>query len=480
MPSTVEQLDCIFKPSSMAIIGASDNIAKWGYMMVERPLRTGYQGKIHPVNPQGGKLLDLPCYRSVKDIPGPVELAVITVQAAHVPAVMQECVEKGIRGAILISAGFAETGSEGKALQERVMGIAADGGIRCVGPNCMGIWSAAACLNNAFEQAPRQGYITFISQSGTFGGYMADMAGTKGYGLRAFISIGNQADLSVADYIEYFSHDEETRVIILYLEGIKDGRRFFDVCRETVKRKPIILYKGGSSLAGARATMSHTASIAGSDLVFQSACEQLGLIRAEESFQTFDLAVAFLASPLPPGNRIGVLGTGGQGVVSTDACQKLGLEVPELDKLTCAALFKMLPAHAPPPTNPVDFAGSYRTAMDEANVVETLLKLKYIDGVISNVPINPFVWGLKLDNLPADVLDKLKKLTDEGTKRFCELPRIYGKPIVCVRWYSDIKADPVADALKDSGIPVYDTPEQCARAMAVMARYSRLRRSHAK
>jgi len=477
VPSTTGQLDCIFKPASMAIIGASDNIAKWGYMMVERPLRTGYKGGIYPVNPQGGTLLDLPCYSSVKDIPGPVDLAVITVQAAHVPAVMQECVEKGVRGAILISAGFAETGSEGKTLQERVMSIAAGGGIRCVGPNCMGIWSAAACLNNAFEQAPRQGHITFISQSGTFGGYMADMAGTKGYGLRAFISIGNQADLTVADYIEYFSLDDETSVIILYLEGIKDGRRFFDVCRETLKRKPIVLYKGGSSPAGARATMSHTASIAGSDLVFQSACQQLGLIRAEESFQTFDLAIAFLASPLPPGNRIGVLGTGGQGVVSTDACQKLGLEVPQLDRETCAALAKMLPAHAPSPTNPVDFAGSYRTAMDEANVVETLLKLEYIDGVISNVPINPFVWGLKLNDLPADVLDNLKKLTDEGTRRFCELPRIYGKPIVCVRWYSDIKADPVADALKDSGVPVYDTPEQCARAMAVLARYSRLRRS---
>jgi len=476
LSSTIKQLDSIFKPASIAIIGASDNIAKWGYMMVERPLRTGYKGAIHPVNPQGGKLLGLPCYRSVKDIPGPVDLAVVTVQAAHVPAVMQECVEKGIKGAILISAGFAETGSEGKILQEKVLRIAASGGIRCVGPNCMGIWSAAACLNNAFEQAPKSGHISFISQSGTFGGYMADMAGSKGFGLRAFISVGNQADLTVADYIEYFSHDDDTLVIILYLEGIKDGRRLFQVCEDTLKKKPIVLYKGGSSPAGARATMSHTASIAGSDLIFQSFCEQLGIIRAEESFQTFDIAVAYLASPLPPGKRIGILGTGGQGVVSTDACQKLGLEVPELDKDTCAKLAKMLPPHAPPPNNPVDFAGSYRTAMDEANVVETLLKLDYIDGVISNVPINPFVWGLKLDNLPADVLDKLKRLTDEGTKRFCELPYIYRKPIVWVRWYSDIRQDPVADALKNSGVPVYDTPEQCARAMAALARYARLRR----
>jgi acyl-CoA synthetase (NDP forming) len=476
LSATVEQLDFIFKPRSVAIIGASDNIAKWGYAMVERPLHTGYQGLIYPVNPQGGTILGLPAYRSVKDVPGPVDLAVITVQAGQVPDVMQECVEKGVRGAILISAGFAETGFEGKALQEKVMTTAATGGIRCVGPNCMGIWSGAGRLNNAFEHAPKPGHIAFISQSGTFGGYMADMASTRGYGLRTFISIGNQADLTMADYIEYLSHDDETGVIILYIEGIKDGKRFFDVCRDTLKKKPIILYKGGSSPAGARATISHTASIAGSDLVFQSACDQLGLIRAEESFHTFDLAVAFLGQPLPPGKRIAVLGTGGQGVVSTDACQRLGLEIPELDKETSSVLRKMLPIHAPLPTNPIDFAGSYRTAMDEADVVETLLKLDYIDGVISNVPINPLVWGLKLDKIPPAVLENIEKLTAEGTHRFCDMPRTYHKPIICVRWYSDAKKDPVADTLKESGIPVYDTPEQCARAMAALAKYSGLRR----
>jgi len=477
LPKTVDQLDYIFKPGSMAIIGASDNIAKWGYMMVERPLRTGYRGHIYPVNRQGGTILGLPTYRSVKDIPGPVDLAVITVQAAHVPFIMQECVEKGVRGAILISAGFAETGPEGKSLQDKVMTIAAKGGIRCVGPNGMGIWSGAVCLNNAFEKAPKPGQIAFISQSGTFGGYMADMASNKDYGLRTFISVGNQADLTMADYIEYLSYDDETRVIILYIEGIKDGRRFFDVCKETLKKKPIILYKGGNSPAGARATMSHTASIAGSDLVFRSACRQLGLIRTDESFHTFDLAVAFLGQPLPPGNRIGVLGTGGQGVVSTDACQGLGLEVPELDQATSSSLKKMLPPHAPTPTNPVDFAGSYRTAVDEADVVETLLKLDYIDGIISNVPINPLVWGLKPDKMPQEILDNISRLTDEGTKRFCDLPHIYHKPIICLRWYSDAKKDPVADTLKAAGIPVYETPEQCARAMSSLAKYSGLRRS---
>ena len=477
MSSIVKQLDYIFKPDSMAIIGASDNIAKWGHMMVDRPLRTGYKGAIYPVNPQGTEILGLPSYRSVTDIPGPVDLAVITTQASQVPRVMQECVQKGVKGAVLISAGFAETGAAGNKLQEEVVKIARAGGIRFVGPNCMGLWSAAGSLNNAFESAPKAGEIAFISQSGTFGSYMSELANLKGYGLRMFISIGNQADITTADYIEYLAHDDGTRAIILYLEGVKDGRRFFDVCRETLKKKPIIVYKGGSSAAGARATMSHTASIAGSEIVFQNVCRQLGLVRTEESFQIFEVAVALLGQPLPPGRRIAVMGTGGQAVAIIDACQRLGLEIPRLDKTASALLAAMLPAHAPLPNNPVDFAGSYRTAVDEANVVETLLKLDYIDGVISNVPVNPLVWSTKLDKLGnPELLKQIQQLVDEGVKQFCGLPRKYGKPIACVRWHGDVSKDPVSTQLIESGIPVYDAPEQCARAMHGLVTYAELRR----
>jgi acyl-CoA synthetase (NDP forming) len=477
LSSIVKQLDYIFKPRSMAIIGASDNATKWGYMMVDRPMRTGYKGEIYPVNPQGGKILGLPSFRSVKDIPHQVDMAVITVQAAHVPRVMMECAEKGVKGVVLISAGFAETGEAGARLQQEVTHIARSGGIRFVGPNGMGIWSAVGSLNNAFESAPKAGQIAFISQSGTFGSYMADQAGSKGYGLRMFISIGNQGDLTTADYIEYLTHDDETRAIVLYLEGVKDGKRFFDTCKEALKKKPIILYKGGSTPAGARATMSHTASIAGSEIVFKSICRQLGLIRAEESFQIFEMAVALLRQPLPPGNRVGVLGTGGQAVAIIDACQRLGLQVPPLDTATSIKLAAMLPPHAPFPNNPVDFAGSYRTAVDEANVVETLLKQDYIDAAVSNVPVNPLLWSSRLDTSGKEGLVQLiQKQVDEGTRHFCSLPEKYGKPIACVRWFGDVSKDPVTLKLLEAGIPVYDTPEQCARAMYSLASYGDLRR----
>jgi acyl-CoA synthetase (NDP forming) len=477
LSNIVEQLDPIFKPRSMAVIGASDNPAKWGHNMVERPLRTGYTGPIYPVNPQADTIMGLHSYPSVKDIPEPVDLAVITVQANQVPAVIRQCVDKGVKGAILISAGFAETGPAGQALQEEVVRIARSGGIRCVGPNGMGIWSAAGQLNNAFDVSPMKGDVAFISQSGTFGGYMTEMAHVRGYGLRSFVSIGNQADLTIADYIDYLSYDDETKAIILYIEGIKDGKRLVEVCKSAIKKKPVLLYKGGSSPAGARATMSHTASIAGSDIVFQNACRQLGLIRADEPFQTFEMAIALMGQPLPPGRRIGILGTGGLAVVAIDACQHLGLEVPELDADTSARLAKMLPPHAPTPTNPVDFAGSYRSAVDEANVVETLLKLDYIDGVISNVPINPMLWGRSIATaVSPQQLEELKKVTDQGTKQFCELPKKYHKPIACVRWSSDLTKDIVATKLVSAGIPVYDTPDQCARAMNALATYAEFRR----
>ncbi len=476
MSDIVKQLDHIFKPNTIAVIGASENIAKWGYLMVERPLRTGFPGKIYPVNAQADRILGLTCFPSVKEIPAQVDLAVITTPINQVVRVMEECSEKGVRGIVLISAGFGETGDAGKAIEQKILKIARKSGIRFVGPNGMGIWSAAGNLNLAFDDSPPAGHIAFISQSGTFGGYMAEVARSQGYGLRMFISIGNQTDLTVADYIEYLSYDEKTRAIIIYMEGVKDGRRFMEVCKETLKTKPIIIYKGGATSAGARAAMSHTASIAGSEIVFQSACQQIGLIRTQEAFQTFEIAIAMLNQPLPRGRRVGIVGTGGQGVVAIDACQKLGLEIPELDENSAMEIMKMLPTHAPLPKNPVDFAGGYRTAMDEAKAVEMLMKLDYIDSVITNVPVNPTVWGIRFDRVSdSSLMEQAMKIADDGTKYLCRLPSIYNKPVVCVRWHRGSKKDPFEEVLIKSGIPVYDTPEQCARALQALARYAEVR-----
>jgi len=472
------KLDYIFKPRSIAVIGASDTFRKWGSLMVERPLKTGFKGAIYPINPHRTEILGLPTYPSVSAVPGAIDLAVMTTPAATIPGLLRQCVEKGVKGAVVISAGFAEVGEEGRGVEQAMVEVARSGGIRVVGPNCMGIWSAAGQLSLCFPHAPKAGPIAFISQSGTFGVAMAQVASDKGYGLTKFISIGNQADLEVSDYLEYLAADKDTRVIVLYIEGLKDGRRFFDVARQVIKKKPIVVYKGGRSAAGARATMSHTASLAGSERIFESMCKQVGLLQVQESFHLFEIAEALVGSPVAAGNRVAILGSGGQGVVGTDACSALGLELPELDAETSLRITALLPPHAPTAKNPVDFAGSSRTAMQEAEMIEALLKLDYIDGVISNVPVSPQIWdrSLKIDR-NSDSLPKPIQVALDGAQVYASLPKKYNKPLMCLRFVR-LEHDVMEDILREGGIPIYDTPEQCARAMYALVRYGVVREKH--
>jgi acyl-CoA synthetase (NDP forming) len=391
---------------------------------------------------------------------------------------MKECIEKGVKGAIVITAGFAEIGPEGKALEEEVLAIARDGGIRFIGPNCMGIWSAAGMLSLSFEKAPLPGPIAFVSQSGTFGGVLSEIAGTKGYGLSKFISIGNQGDLCAADFLEYLAQDDDTKVIVFYMEGFKDGPRFMDLAKEIIKEKPIVIYKAGRSSPGVRATKSHTASIAGSDAIFDAICRQIGIVRAQETLQAFDLAEALAHQPLPRGKRVAILGSGGQGVVTADACAALGLEVPELDSDAVRILQESMPSHAPVPRNPVDFADSARTSMEEAAVVETLLSRDYIDGVIANAPFNAAAMStiLGVARMPKSLVD-VTKLAIQGAEYLAALPAIYNKPLITIRFHR-YEHDIVLDILRGAGIPVYDTPEECARAMQALVQYAEAKRRH--
>jgi len=242
---------------------------------------------------------------------------------------MHECVQKGIKGAVVISADFAETGSRGRILQEEATDIARQGGLRFVGPNCMGIWSSASKLN-CLPVVPPKGSIGFISQSGSLGHLIAQTASNKGYGLSKFISVGNQADLDAADYLEYLADDPDTKAIVMYIEGFSNGQKLFQVARGIGGKKPVIVYKTGKNPGSARAAMSHTAAVAGEDRIFDAMCRQVGFIRATELYGSLDMAAVLTKQPLPKGNRIGILGTGGQGVVLTDNCISMGMDVPEL------------------------------------------------------------------------------------------------------------------------------------------------------
>ncbi|MBA3027304.1 MAG: hypothetical protein FP816_00595 [Desulfobacteraceae bacterium] len=467
MPETlVEQLDHIFKPKSVAVIGASNDYSKWGGRVLGNALRSEFRGRIYPVNPRGGEIQGVEAYKDVRDIPDHVEMAIFTLPAAHVPAAMKACVEKGVKGAYMISAGFAETGEEGRKLEQETVRIANEGGLRFAGPNGNGIWTSAVNLNILPFTGIKNGPLAFISQSGTFCGVAGRAAESRGYGMSKVVAIGNQANITAADYLEYLGQDEDTKVIGMYLEGLKEGRRFFQVAKKVSRTKPIIIFKGGSSDFGARATLSHTASIAGEEAVFQAMCKQAGIIQVPEIEHLFIMAEALWSQPIPPGNRVAVIGNGGQCVTIVDLLASMGVDVPELKKEDQIKLKETMPPHAPMPQNPIDYAAGNMSGMGEVNVVETLLSLDYIDGVITNVP------NTRLDVYFPSLAEQRKASIDIIAK-FSELPEKYNKPIITQAWFKD---EQTIDFLKKAKIPIYDTPAEVSRAMAALMNYSKIKK----
>jgi acyl-CoA synthetase (NDP forming) len=458
-------LDPIFKPHSIAVIGASTQVEKWGHRMVVRPFNTGFRGNLYPVNPGAKEIGGVKCFASISELPPNIDLAVVTLPSNQVPEALRQCIRQGIRGAVIISAGFAETGPEGKKLQDEILSIAREGRIPMVGPNCMGLWSDPVSLNLAFEEAPMRGPLTFISQSGTLGNYLMLLAKGKGYGFRAFVSGGNQAMLEVADYLEYFGQDEKTRTVILYVEGFQDAGRFFRVAREVAQRKPILVYKAGRFDVGVRAALSHTASMAGNDKIFEALCRQAGLIRCYDPLHTFDMAMALASQPLARGNRVAIIsGGGGYCVTMAEACVAWGLEVPQLDPSASDKIKQILQPFAPQPLNPVDTASDIRP-MTYARVLDILMSLDYIDGVCMMIP---FMFEFQLRS-PASIRELM-----DATEIICSLPKKYHKPMIG-NMIPRAAVGPALDLLKKAGIPFFATQDESARALHALVRYARIR-----
>jgi acyl-CoA synthetase (NDP forming) len=462
---TAHFLEPIFKPKSIAIIGASTQVEKWGHRMVVRPFNTGFRGTLYPVNPGAKEIGGVACFPSISDLPPNIDLAVVTLPSNQVPEALGQCIRQGIRGAVVISAGFAEAGPEGKQLQDEILSIAREGRIPLVGPNCMGLWSEAVSLNLAFDEAPMRGPIAFISQSGTLGNYLMLLARAKGYGFRGFVSGGNQAMLEAADYLEYFGEDEKTRALILYAEGFQDAGRFFRIARQVARKKPILVYKAGRFAVGVRAARSHTASMAGNDQVFEALCRQAGLIRCYDPLHTFDMAMALASQPLPKGNRVAIIsGGGGYCVTMAEACAAWGLEVPQLDPKASGQIKKILQPFAPQPLNPVDTASDIRP-MTYARTLDILMSLDYIDGVCMMIP---FMFEFQLRS-PASVRELM-----DATERISSLPEKYHKPMIG-NMIPRAAVGPALDLFKKAGIPFFASQDESARAMHALVRYSRIR-----
>lgn len=473
--SISRQLQPIFRPRSVAVIGASAVPMKWGNDIILTMQQDGFRGAIYPINPKEKEILGLKVYPSVLHVPDPIDLAVIALRTEQVPRALTECVRKGIKGAVLISAGFAETGEKGRALQDEVTRIAREGGLRFVGPNCMGIFSAAADLNLSLPPGVPKGSVAFISQSGTFGGIFSREAARRGLGLSCFISAGNQADLDLADYLAYLAEDPLTQVVVMYVEGLKQGRKLLTAGKALAGRKPVIVYKAGRNPSVARVTLSHTASMAGEDRVFDAVCRQAGFIRVDELFGLLDAASALSREPLPRGKRMGILGTGGLCVVLADTCVSLGLEVPELTRKDMEFIVSDIafPPHAPAPINPVDFAGANRTALEEAKVLNRLAQLDEVDGLISNTP-------LTFADTSGQSAEEQEKLFSAAARLLAEITQTFKKPLITVGLGDLVPShEGLEKAMQAAGIVSYASPEAAVKAMAALVRYAEIRRRFA-
>jgi len=375
-------LDPLFYPKSVAIIGASADPGKVGHSIVNNLKRFNYKGNIYPINPKSTEILGLKAFKSIFEIKDNIDLAVIVIPAAFVPSVVRDCVTKGIKSAVIISAGFKEAGSAGIILEEEIKSIAAKGDIRILGPNCLGVMNTSNSLNATFAAGMLpKGRLSFFSQSGALGIAILDWAIGNKVGFSKFISLGNKADLNETDFIEYFINDPETDVILGYIEDVVDGKRFLEVARKATKVKPVILVKSGGTQAGARAASSHTGALAGSENAFNAAFKQTGVIRADGIEDLFEAAMAFNSNKLPKGNNLLIItNAGGPGIIAADTAEKLGINLPQLSKDTVRTLSSLLPKNASL-YNPVDIIGD-ATSERYADAIDNAVNDPNINGIL--------------------------------------------------------------------------------------------------
>jgi len=376
-----EELEPLFNPRAVAVIGATNNWNKWGFSTFTSVL-DGFHGEVYPVNNTESEVLGRRAFARVTDIPGPVDLAVIVIPAASVASVMEDCVAKGVKACVIIAAGFAETGEEGKRLQDEVLRIARKGRIRFIGPNCMGYWSASSNLTAFMFPLPvRDGPLAFVSQGGNVGGAVVMSGYQHGVGFHRYISCGCTADIQIEDYIECFGEDPQVKVILAYIEGLSDGERFLKKVKKVTPRKPVIALKAGRTTAAAKAIIAHSGALAGSDEAYDAAFRSVGVSRVESPEELLDVAIGFLTQPLPRGRNVAILTPGGSyGVLCADACASEGLNVIKLPDKTVAALDKVFPPRWSR-GNPVDPAGD-RNFVTYLTAPTKLLSVDEVDSLI--------------------------------------------------------------------------------------------------
>ncbi|MDH5375812.1 MAG: CoA-binding protein [Candidatus Bathyarchaeota archaeon] len=474
MEQSVKQMHAFFNPSSVAVVGATKKINKAGNVIfknfAENKRRGVFEGEIYPVNPHEDSILGFESYPSITKIPEELELVVIVVPAKHVANVMRDAASKKVKTAVVISSGFSEIGNH--ELENQIKAIAKKAGIRVLGPNCLGVYDSRTGVDMLFlpetrvlttgdeviaTPRPMPGNIAIVTQSGAFGVAALDYLTGQQIGVSKFVSFGNKCDVDEAEMLQYLLHDEETRVIMLYVEDIKSGREFLKVAKKVTKKKPIVALKSGRTKAGARAAASHTGAMAGSDHIYDAVFAQTGIFRAKDMEEFFDVGKALTMQPPATGNNIGIItDAGGPGIMAVDECELKGLKVKRLSEETIRKFEKLkkegrLPKFATN-LNPVDLTGSVTSEMFEL-AAEILFEDPEIHGIIL----------LGLHHTPAlqeDFVDRVSKVAGK-----------HDKPIVACDIGETEMALHTRYRFDKLGIPAYFSPEDAARAMNALVKY---------
>ena len=451
-------LEALFRPKSVAVIGASAKELSIGNRIIKNLIDFGYTGAIYPINPKADEIRGVKAYPSVFDVPGEIDLAHMVIAGKFVPNAVEDCGKKGIKAIIINSAGFTEIGPEGAALQKDFLERAKKYGIRILGPNCQGIINTDPTLKaycNFTFTKPEPGFISIVAQSGGVGELIHQGFSQMGIGTRIYASNGNASDISITEILEYFGSDEGTRVIALYVESLSDPKAFMDVAKKVSAKKTILAMKAGRTAEGAKASSSHTGGLAKTDIAIELIFEKLGILTFRDEGELCQAAAAFAAQPIPAGNRVGIItNTGGPAVIATDVLVDAGMQIPTLSEKAMTELKGKLFAEAAF-SNPVDVlatadAGHFRAAMD------VMMAEDQIDSLYIN-----FVTPFFVD-------------TEKIALQIAEVNRQRKKPIVC-----NLMTDPrqwmgTVDILKSGGVPCYSFPSTAARALAALSRYGAL------
>lgn len=456
-------LEKVLNAESVAVVGASKNETKRGYQTIRTLLEEKYEGDIYPVNPKETSILGFKCHSKVSAIEGFVDLALIATPARTLPAVLEDCGKKGVQGAVILAGGFGETGPDGRKLENEVVDIAGKYGIRLIGPNTSGMMNLKAGLNLVGMRDAPKGDIALLSQSGNMALTLITEARLKSKkGFSYYVGVGNEADIKFHEYLEFFRQDPQTSVILMYVEGMRQGRKFLEQAYKTTVEKPVVLLKSGRSATGKRSAGSHTGALAGMSAVADGAFKRAGIITVEKSDQLFPAAEAL--SNLPPikNNKVAILADGGgHATIAADLLTDLGVEIPELGEKTQERLRELLPAAASVP-NPVDVAGG--TDSDPsifADCARVILKDPNVGGLL--------IVGL-FGGYGIRFAESLSLMEEDAAHRMGKMVKKSQKPIVVHSLFSSAQPHSL-DLLRYYQIPVYDSLDVATKCIGVLSEY---------